>query len=714
MGYANILQYSEEDCGAACLASIAQHYGQFFSLNRVRAAIGTGQLGTTLLGLMQGADSLGFQARTVRVSPDILDWLDEIPLPAILHWQGNHYVVFYGKRGNQYVIADPAIGIRFVSRQILLKDWSQGVTLLLEPDPLRFAEQLGDRPQSLIRFLQPAWQYRGLLIEALVLNLFIGGFALALPLVIQVLTDDILVRGDRLLLARIGIAFVVLQGLSSSLEWIQSQLIAHFAQRLELKLVLEFSRTLLRLPLTYYESHRSGEIVSRLQDIQDINRLISKVLIRLPSRFLVALVSLGVMVLYNSALTGVAVAIALFMSCSTLVCLPTLRRKMRHLLTLEAENQGILVESFKGAMTLKTTGASPQLWDELNIRFGQLANLTFRTLQINILNRSFSGFAFGIGDIALLWFGSQWVLSGDLSIGQLLAFMALTDNFLAFIDFGIQFLDEYVRVKASVQRLSEVIDTPHEASSQGGQARAQISSSADIICADLNFHHPGRPELLKNLSVKIPGGKVTALIGPSGCGKSTLTKLITQLYSLQSGSIRVGAYRLGDLQLDNLRQQIILVPQDAHFWSRSILENFQFSLPHASFDQITKVCRIAEADEFIQQLPHGYQTILGEFGANLSGGQRQRLAIARALLFDPPILILDESTAGLDPVSEAHLLNQLLAHRQGKTTLLISHRPSVIQRADWVIFLEQGQLKFQGPLLDLQRNPGAAAKFVAR
>lgn len=713
MGYANVLQHSEEDCGAACLATIAQHYGRFLSLGRIRAAIGTGQLGTTLLGLSQGADNLGFQARTVRLSAEALDWLDELPLPAILHWQGNHYVVFYGQQRRHYVIADPALGIRHLSRQELLQHWSQGVTLLLEPDPVRFAEQASDRPQGLGRFLKPILQYRGLLSEALLLNLFVGLFGLALPLVIQVLTDDILVRGDRPMLARLGIAFVVLQALSSGFSWIQSQLIAHFAQRLELQLVLEFARKLLRLPLSYYESHRSGEVVSRLQDIQDINRLVTQVAIRFPSRLLVALVSLGVMLIYSLPLTGVALAIAIAMSGSTLVFLPLLRRKMQQMLALEAENQGILVESFKGALTLKTTAAAPQFWDEFNVRFGQLANLTFRTLKISILNRSFSGFAFAIGDIALLWFGSQWVLREELSIGQLLAFMALTDNFLLFIEFGIQFLDDYARVKASVQRLGEVIDAPDEVTAQAGEAWTELSPQADVICADLTFHHPGRPALLQDLSVKLPGGKVTALIGSSGCGKSTLVKLIAQLYPIQAGRIRVGAYNLRDLRLDCLRRQVLLVPQEAHFWSRSILDNFRLSLPQASFEQIVEACRIAEADGFIQQLPNGYQTMLGEFGTNLSGGQRQRLAIARALLLDPAILILDESTAGLDPNLESQVLNRLLRHRRGQTTLLISHRPSVIQRADWVLFLEQGKLQFQGPLGELQHCPGAASAFVA-
>ncbi|MBD2541632.1 ATP-binding cassette domain-containing protein, partial [Coleofasciculus sp. FACHB-SPT36] len=196
------------------------------------------------------------------------------------------------------------------------------------------------------------------------------------------------------------------------------------------------------------------------------------------------------------------------------------------------------------------------------------------------------------------------------------------------------------------------------------------------------------------------------------CGKSTLAKLIAGLYSPHSGNLRIGMYNLQDLSLDCLRQQVILVPQEPHFWSRSIVENFRLGSPHVAFEHIVRACQIAGADEFISKLPDKYQTVLGEFGANISGGQRQRLAIARAIVNEPPVLILDESTGGLDPVSEAQVLEQLLSHRQGRTTILISHRPRVINRADWIVFLEQGRLKLQGSLEELQAQTGAHLDFL--
>ncbi|OKH15577.1 ABC transporter ATP-binding protein [Fischerella major NIES-592] len=714
MKYKFVKQHSEEDCGAACLATISKHYGRNFTLNHIREMVGTGQFGTTLLGLKRGAESLGFNARPVKTSPELLNRMKEAPLPAIIHWQGNHWVVLYGKQGKKCIIADPAVGIRYLSKKDVADNWTDWLMLLLQPDQTRFFSQEDDKVSGFWRFLRRVWTFRGILAQALPLNLILGLLSLASPFLLQILTDDVLVRGDTRLLTTVAIAVVVMHFVSTSLSFVQSNLIAHFAQRLQLGLVLEFGRQILRLPLSYYEARRSGEIVSRLRDINQVNQLVAQVIVGLPSQFFIALISFGFMLFYSWKLTAVAVVIAIVMSISTVIFQPNLRNKTRELLVQEAENQGVLVETFKGALTLKTTTASPQFWDEFQSRFSRLTTLTLNTIQIAIVNSTFSGFVAAVGGVILLWFGGNLVIEPqeNLSIGQLLAFNAMNANFLGLIGSVIGFVDEYTRAKTAVQRLTEVIDARPEDDKDGKKQFARIPGDADITCTNVNFHYAGRMDLLEDFSLTIPGGKVIAFIGKSGCGKSTLAKLIAGLYPLQSGNIRIGLYNLDDLALDCLRHQIVLVPQDAHFWSRSIIENFRLGSPHVTFEQIVRCCKIAEADEFISKLPDKYQTVLGEFGANISGGQRQRLAIARAIVNDPPILILDESTAGLDPVSEAQVLDKLLQHRRGKTTILISHRPRVISCADWIVFLEQGRLKLQGSVEELSSIAGDHLDFL--
>jgi ATP-binding cassette subfamily C protein len=710
--YQCVSQLSEEDCGAACLASICKHYGRFLSINRSRESVGTGQLGTTLLGLKRGSENLGFNARAVKASPEIIDRITQVQLPAIIHWHGYHWVVLYKQEGKKYVIADPSVGIRYVTRDELAAAWN-GVMLLLEPDPDRFFDQPQEQPiGGLGRFIKRILPYRGLLTQVLMLNIVLGVLALGSPVLIQILTDDVLVRGDVQLLTVVVAAVVVMTLFSSTLQLLQSTMIAHFGQRLQLGLVLEFGRKILQLPLNYYEARRSGEITSRLRDINDINQLVSQIVVLLPSKFFIAVISFCLMLFYSWRLTLAVIFISGLMTLSTLPFLPILQQKTRSLLVLGAENQGVLVETFKGAQVVKTTNAAPQFWEEFQSRFGRLANLTFSTVQLGIINTTISRLFSSIGGVALLGLGSLLVIQGELSIGQMLAFNALQVNVLGLINSLVGLVDDYFRSQTAVSRLLEVIDATPEDAGSSQKPVAQISGGADIHCSHVTFHHPGRVDLLEDFSLKLPGGQAIALIGKSGCGKSTLAKLLAGLYQPNSGNIRIGSFNLDDLALDCLRQQIVYVPQEPHFWSRSILENFRLGTPYISFEEIVKACEIADADSFISQLPNKYQTVLGEFGANLSGGQRQRLAIARGILTNPPVLILDEATAGLDPVSEATVLDAILAHRQGKTTILITHRPSVIKRADWIVMLEKGEVQLQGTLETFLSHKGDHQKFL--
>jgi len=710
--YQCVLQSSEEDCGAACLAAICKHYKRFLSINKSREAVGTGQLGTTLLGLKRGSETLGFNARAVKASPEIIDRIKEIHLPAIIHWRGYHWVILYDQKGKNYVVADPSVGIRYVSRQELTAAWN-GVMLLLEPDPERFFQQPQEKSNGgLGRFFQRILPYRGLLTRVLLINIALGILALGSPILIQLLTDDVLVRGDTQLLTVVILAVIVMTLFSSSLQVIQAVMIAHFGQKLQLGLVLDFGRRILQLPLSYYESRRSGEITSRLGDINEINQLVSQVVVLLPSQIFIAVISFCLMLFYSWQLTVAVISIAGVMALATLPFLPILQQKTRSLLVLGAENQGVLVETFKGAQVIKTTNAAPQFWDEFQSRFGRLANLTFTTIQIGIINGTVSKLLSTIGGVVLLGLGSVLVIQGKLTIGQMLAFNALQVNVLSLISTVVSLVDEYFRSQTAISRLLEVIDATPEVVGGSQKPVANIAPDADIRFSHLTFHHPGRVDLLADFSLKLPGGKVIALIGESGCGKSTLAKLLGGLYQPTSGNIRIGFFNIYDLSLDCLRQQVVYVPQEPHFWSRTILENFRLGTPYIPFEEVVHACEVADADGFISQLPNKYQTVLGEFGANLSGGQRQRLAIARSLLTNPPILILDEATAGLDPVSEANVLDRLLASRQGKTTILITHRPSVIHRADWIVLIEKGQVKLQGSLESFLAEPGEHLRFL--
>jgi ABC-type bacteriocin/lantibiotic exporter with double-glycine peptidase domain len=712
MRYPIVLQHNLEDCGAACLATVAKYYGRTLTLTRAREAVGTGSRGTSLLGLSRGADALGFHTRHIKATAQLLDRLSEIPLPAILHWKGYHWVVLYGQKGKHYIVADPSSGIRHLTRQELLAGWGNGIMLLVQPDENRFSPEQSDHLTGIGRFLQRVLPDRWLLVQAIGLNVVIGLMALASPLMMQLLTDDVLVRGDTQLLVVVASAVMVMTLIRNLIGLIQANLIGHFGHRLQLGLILDYGRQLLHLPLSYFEAHRSGEVVSRIADVNVIHNLVSQIVLGLPSQFFIAVISLWFMLLYSWTLTIASLIIFIFITLVNLLFLPALRQKTRKLITLGTENQGFLVETFRGVQVLKTSDATPQAWQEYQSNYGRLANLSWSTMKLQLHSSTITSSLSTFASVILLWLGSYLVISHQLSIGQLLAYNGMSGNFFGFLGSAISLVDEFIIAQVVIQRLAEVIDATPEDAHDLKKPWTNIPSDVDITCTDLQFHHAGRVDLLQNFSLTIPGGQVTALVGESGCGKSTVVKLLAGLYSPQSGNIRYGRYNQQDLPLACLRQQVVLVPQEAHFWSRSILDNFRFCYPDVQFDQIVEACEIVGADEFIRQLPDKYQTVLGEFGANISGGQRQRLAIARAIVTQPPILILDESTSALDVKSEMDVLDNLRRHRHGKTTVLINHRPLAVQRADWVVVLDRGQVQASGTVRNLLQSLGEHHIFL--
>ena len=695
--YTCVRQFNEEDCGAACIATICEHYGRKLTLGRVREYVGTMATGTTLLGLKRGAEQLGLQARAAKADASLVEHLDELPLPMVCHWNGNHWVVLHGSKGDQLVIADPAVGIREIPKHAFLQHWQNGVVLLLEPDPARF-NIADEEPEAnkglwvLTEFVKP---FKGLLLQVLMLNIVIGTLALSMPVLMQILTDDVLVRGDVQMLTSLAIGIMLLTALRNGLGWVQGHMVGHFGQKLQLQMIMHYGQRLFHLPINYFESHRSGEVVSRIGDIEHINGLLTGVVTGLPSQLCIAAISLIWMFTYSAPLTLAAVLCYAAVVVCNLCFLPAVQSKIKKLLVGSSENQGYLVEVFRAATVLKTTEATPQAWQEYQRNFGRLARLSWDTTKLRLNESTATSLLGGLTSIALLWYGSSFVINSQLSIGQLLAFNGMGANVLGFLAGLSGLSQELITSGVVLRRLSEVLERDPENANETDKHHAGISSQAPIRCNDISWHYPGRRALLDHFTLEIPGGLTTALIGESGCGKSSITKLIAGIYPLEHGSIHYGSFSSRDLNLDSLRRQVVLVPQESHFFNRSIFDNFAFTHPGVDFAQVVEACQLAMADDFIHELPDGYGTVLGEFGANLSGGQKQRLAIARALINDPPVLIMDESTSALDPVLEQRLMDRLLAYRKGRTTILVSHRPSVILRADWIVYIERGQVKQQ-------------------
>lgn len=710
MKYSIVLQQNEADCGAACLATAVKYHNRKIPISQIREAIGDPRLGNTIIGLKRGAENLGFIAQQVRASPELLKNLRKLSLPAIIHWQGYHWVVLYGKDAGKYVIADPAVGIRYLTTQELLEAWTNGLMLLLNPGELQLPKSLRNNSGNYGHFVDKILSSRHLIIEIVLLNIIFGVLALVLPLSLRVIVDEILNTGDTQFLANLMIGVIFLTLFQGLVNFFQANLIANFTQHLNLELVLKFLQKVLDLPLKCFYLYSSQEITGRLSEIGITNQLIAKVTVTLPGQIFAGIASLFLMLIFSLKLTIVAIFTAMIMGIIVLIYLPLVEKKtQRIILTIEA-NQSLFSETYQGAITVKSNNTQSQIWSELNLRFGYLANLILRKVQTNIFSFSSGEIVEGLSNIIILWMGSYLVITGEISLGQLLAFYLMKGNVYKLLELMLSYSDELALIKTSNKRLSKVTDNWPQESQKSNWIR--IQDQTDIIISNLGFSYSEKVTLLQDISVVIPGGKVTAIIGKSGCGKSTLAKLITRLYTLDQGNISYGNYNQQDLDLECLRQQVVLVPQESNFWNRSLVDNFRLIHPDANLEAIVQACQIVCADEFIKKLPDKYQTILGESAVNLAAGEKQRLAIARAVVKNPPILILDESTSLLDPILEAEVLERLLEYRRGKTTILITHSPRVIRRSDWVILLAQGGVKRQGTPNNLIQVAGEHLPFL--
>lgn len=711
--YAWIRQQSSEDCAAASLAIVLKHYDKNIQINRVREAIGTQMSGTNLLGLKRGAECLGFIAKGFQAKPEWLDNLENGTLPAILYWEGYHFVVLLAKERGKFVLSDPSVGIRYVNRDELLESWQGNLALLLKPHPFKFSLIQSDSQNQWINWRKRLFPLRWHFLRLLLLNLLFSGTLVAVPVLQQILIDRLWQSSTlfpSLMVIFLGLGSIIL--LNSGLSVARSTLVTFLIQRLQTGLRTDFGEQLLQLPLPYFETRSYGTIGLRLRDIAAVSQLIDLLVVNLPMQTFCGFLGLGVLYFYHPLLAFTVGAIALFLSASLRFLYPRIQQATYRIWSTSGHNFFLLSQIFANALTIKTTASASFLQQELLFKQEEEIGANVENSRISNLSNSLLYLLSELGKVAVLAVTCQLFLQQEVTLGTFIAVVSVASLVLNAANAWLNFILEFTKVKTEIQDLEELFHVHPETAEDNQNNWLELSLKQDIICKQLNFQYSGRLPLLKNFSATLPGGQVIAIIGNSGCGKSTLVKLLTRLYNLQKGEIFSGRGNLQHFPLECLRRQIVLVSQESRFLTRSIADNLRLGVPDATMEELVVACEIAAAAEFITLFPEGYDTILGDFSANLSDGQKQRIGLARAVLMNPPVLILDEATANLDPPTEARVLDALLTHRQGKTTILVSHRPRVIARADWIILIEQGEAKFQGTISDFRDLAGAHLEFL--
>jgi len=522
-------------------------------------------------------------------------------------------------------------------------------------------------------------------------------FGLITPLFTQIILDRVVVQKSLVTLHVFAVGLILFGVWRVGLTAIRQYLLDYVSNRLDLTLISGFISHTLTLPLKFFESRHVGDIITRVQENQKIQLFLTRQAVVVWLDSLMIFVYLGLMVYYNWKLTLLVLAIIPPIVILTLVATPLMRRLSREVFNNEAAENSSLVEMLNGVATVKTAAVERDLrwrWEDL---LTSTLNTQFRTQKLSNGLQATSGLINSIGSTALLWYGATLVIQEQLTIGQFVAFNMLIGNVISPILALVALWYEFQEVIISVERLDDVFTAQPEESPQK-PLLSLPRLEGHVRFEDVTFRYDQEEDrnTLQNISFEVPAGQTIAIVGRSGSGKSTLVSLIQSLYHPSSGRIWMDEYDIRHASPQSLRSQLGVVPQECFLFSGTILENITLYRPEFSLEQVTKAAKLAEAHAFIQELPLGYNTKVGERGSTLSGGQRQRIAIARALLGNPRILVLDEATSSLDTESERRFQQNLGRISRDRTTFIIAHRLSTVRHADCILVLQQGLLAERG------------------
>jgi ATP-binding cassette subfamily B protein len=700
-----VRQTDQSDCGAAALATVLRHYRVPVSLQALRDLAGTDRQGTNLLGLLQAAQALGFAAKGVKGT--YAD-LPQAPLPAIAHVRTDeglgHFVVLYQVGAGSVVVGDPARGGRRLSRDEFSRLWT-GFLLLLAPPEAPRAETGGAPRAPWRRFLGLLGTHRRLLAEGFFCALLMTVLGLSTSYFLQHLVDTVLVRSEGRLLNALGVGMLLILLFRTLLAMLRQYLLAHVGRRIDLVLVAGYARHLLQLPLRFFEMRRIGEILSRVTDAAKVREAVGGTALTALVDGTLVLALLAALWLYDGPLALVATAFVPVLLATAACYHPAARRRSRAAMEKAAQLAAHLAEDVAGVETVKAFGAEQLRAEEGEAR---LAELTQAQFALQTLSLRTDGLALGVTALAglvTLWYGGYRVMDGALTVGQLMFFYSLLGYLLdplqrlASVNLKVQ--DALV----AVDRLFQVLDLEAEALDDTGKMPFAGLRQA-IELRDVSFRYGSRANVLEGVSLCIPAGRTVAVVGESGSGKSTLLKLLMGYYAPTAGRLLIDGVDARDVGLASLRERIALVSQEPFVFSGTLRENVALGRPGASLKDVIRAVRAAGLEGFVASLPERYDTVIGERGANLSGGQRQRLAIARALLRDPNVLIFDEATSHLDTATERAIRDNLRTALAGKTVVLVAHRLSTVRDADLIYVLHQGRVVEQGTHRQLLARPG--------
>jgi HlyB family type I secretion system ABC transporter len=699
------------DGSVACFEMLATQFKVPFRRDSIEKVVRhhfeqSGRISLQFCGAV--ADLLGLQGQLATIP--VAD-LQRIQVPALIKWQ-DRLAVIYEVADNSITIALPDSGLIQRSPQELLLNQASVTDAAaannLIPILLVQATRYTPKQKFGISWFWPSLvKYRGVLTEVLIASFFIQLFGLANPLITQTIIDKVLIGNSPTALNLMGMLLIGIALGEALLTSLRTYLFADTTNRIDLALGSQIIDRLLRLPLRYFEKRSVGELSTRINELENIRQFLTGTALTVVLDAVFSVIYIIVMLLYSWLLTLVALATLPICILITTAVSPIARRQLRVKAERNAKSQSHLVEVISGIQTVKAQNVelrSQWKWQE---RYTKYVMAGFKTVVTFSTANSATTFLNQISSFAVLWVGAHMVLAGTLTLGQLIAFRIIAGYVTSPVLRLTQLWQNFQETALSLERIADILDTPMEADEidRGNIPMPTIEGKVKFDQVSFRFAPTGAMNL-DSVSLEFPAGTFVGIVGQSGSGKSTLMKLLPRLYPLESGRILVDDYDISKVELYSLRQQIGIVPQDTLLFEGSVQENIALNYPDATTDQIIQAATIANAHDFIMELPHGYNSPVGERGSGLSGGQRQRIAIARTILQNPRLLILDEATSALDYESENRVCTNIAKAFQGKTVFFITHRLTTIRNADIIVMMDRGLVAELGTHAELMALKG--------
>ena len=685
--YYSILQNDEKDCGPACILTIAKQFGSDISIAKLREISGTDRNGTNIAGMLKGLEYLGFDGKAVRVEDKKIT--NEISFPIIAHIKTEknflHYIVIHKVSKKMILVSDPAIGMKKYSHEEFEKIWT-GILILVEPK--KEFKRIKENNNSLMKFFLILKKQKKLLWNVFLVSMLYTFLGIVSSFYFKFLIDYVL--KDNLLntLNILMIGVITLGIIKIFLGAFRNYLLLFLSQRIDIFILLGYYNHIIRLPMKFFSTRKTGEIISRFSDASNINDTISETILVLMLDTIMSISGGIILYFQNRDLFFIAIIMLLLYIIIVFSFKKIIKNINNEVLENNSQLTSFIIQSIHGMETIKSYNLELNIQNEAEFKLYKALKSSFRRGIIYSFSGIFSEIISLLGDMAIMWIGAYQVISGKLTLGELIVFNTLLVYFTNPMKNIINLQSVIQTAVVSSDRLGEIIDLELEQTETKLEPK---NLKGDIEIKNIDFRYGTRELILKNINMQIKQGEKIALVGDSGSGKTTLVKLLLKFFNYEKGEININNFNINDIDNNTLREKISYISQDIFLFNKSIRENLMIN-DDVKIEEIIELSKKVNAYDFINELPLRFDYIIEENGINLSTGQKQRLSILRALLKKPDILIMDEATSNLDSITENIIQNTLNNIHFDMTTIIIAHRLSTILMCDRIYVLDKGEI----------------------